>query len=97
MPLAKNLSAYEDIRRHFDRAVQSKIGIRINTPTHGAAVSMRARFYAMRKLEREASVLIYEPEDPRRGSSPYENLSIEVEDNAVLIRHTEPITIEELK
>lgn len=96
MPLAKNLSAYEDIRPHFDRALQSVNGIRINTPTHGAAVSLRARLYALRKLEREDSLDKYEPEDPRRGVSPYENLKIEIEENSVTLRHTEPITVEEL-
>lgn len=96
MPLAKNLSAYEDIRPHFDRALQSIRGIRINTPSHGAAVSLRARFYAMRKLERERSIEIYLPEDPRRGMSPYENLSIEIDDTAVILRPVAPITVEDL-
>lgn len=96
MPLAKNISAYEDIRQHFDRALQATTGIRITKASHGAAVSMRARFYAMRKLERERSLEIYEPGDPRRGASPYENLSIEVEDNAILIRHVAPDLVEDL-
>lgn len=96
MPLAKNINAYEDIRQHFDRALQSQAGIRITTPTHGSAVSMRARFYAMRKLERERSLELYEPGDPRRGVSPYENLSIEIEDNSVVLRHTAPIVVEDL-
>lgn len=96
MPLAKNLSAYEDLRSHFDRALQSVNGIRITTPSHGAAVSMRARFYALRKLEREHSIEIYDPGDERRGRSPYENMSIEVEDNQILIKHVAPILIEDL-
>lgn len=96
MPLAKNLNAYEDIRPHFDRALQSANGIRITTPTHGAAVSLRARFYSMRKLEREQSLQIYDPEDPRRGVSPYENLAITVEDNAVILRHVAPLMVEDL-
>lgn len=96
MPLAKDLSAYEDIRPYFERALESLKGIRINTPSNGDAVSMRSRFYAMRKLERARSLEIFEPGDSRRGISPYENLKIEVVDNQILIRHVAPITVEDL-
>lgn len=96
MPQAKNIAAFEDLRPHFNQALQSPNGIRIRTASKGAAISMRARFYTLRKLEREASVNLYEPEHPLRGLSPYENLSISIEDNSVVIRHTEPITVEEL-
>lgn len=96
MPLAKNLTAYEDLRPHFNRALQSVNGIRITCASYGAAVSMRARFYALRKLEREHSVEVYEPEDARRGLSPWENLAIGIQDNCILITHSEPIVVEEL-
>jgi hypothetical protein len=96
MPQAKNIAAFEDLRPHYNRALQSPNGIRIRCASSGAAVSMRARFYTLRKLEREASVDLFPPEHPLRGLSPYENLSISIEDNCVVIRHTEPIVVEDL-
>jgi hypothetical protein len=96
MPLAKNLSAYEDLRPHFDRALVSPRGIRITVASSGAAVSLRSRLYALRKLEREASIDVYDPGDLRRGTSPYENLAITIEDNAVLITPRAPPKVEDL-
>lgn len=96
MPLAKNLSAYEDLRRHFDRALISPKGIRITVASSGAAVSLRSRFYMLRKLEREASIDLYPPGDERRGASPYENIAISTLDNTVLLTHSTPPKVEDL-
>lgn len=96
MPLSRNITEYEDCREHLDRALVATTGIRINLSTSGGAVHLRQRLYKLRQLEKIRSTEIYEIGDERRNKTPYDNLSIQVVGDSVEIRHTAPITIEDL-
>lgn len=96
MALSKNITEYEDCREHLDRALSSTKGIRITTSAPGVAIHLRQRMYKLRQLEKVRSTEIYEIGDERRNKTPYDNLSITVVDDAVEIRHTAPLLVEDL-
>lgn len=96
MALSKSITEYEDCREHLDRALVSTKGIRITTPAPGVAIHLRQRLYKLRQLEKVRSTEIYEIGDERRNKTPYDNLSITVSADAVEIRHTTPLLVEDL-
>lgn len=96
MALSKNIIEYEDCREHMDRALASANGIRITVRDKGQAIHLRQRMYKLRQLEKIQSTNLYEIGDERRLVTPYDNLVITVNDNAVEIRHGVPAVIEEL-
>jgi hypothetical protein len=96
MALSNNIVEYEDCRDHLDRALASRNGIRITCPSPGKAIHLRQRLYKLRQLEKIESTKLYEVGDPRRNSTPYENLEAVVVGPTLEIRPTEPLIIEEL-
>jgi hypothetical protein len=52
--------------------------------------------YKLRQLEKVRSTEIYEIGDERRNKTPYDNLSITVVEDAVEVRHTAPLLVEDL-
>jgi hypothetical protein len=96
MALSKNIAEYEDCREWLDRALSSANGIRKTLPDNGKAIYTRQRLYKLRQLEKIASIDTYEVGDERRSKTAWDNLTIEVVDNCVEIRHAKPIEVEEL-
>lgn len=98
MPLTNNISDYEAVRVYLDRALESPAGIKITLPSHGQAVHLRQKLYKLRQLETRASVDVFPVGDDRRGASPWDGLSIQVEKGSCELRilHQTPIRIEEL-
>lgn len=96
MALSKNIIEYEDCREQLDRALASEKGIRITVRDKGAAIHLRQRLYKLRQLEKIRSTELFDIGDERRSTTPYDNLVITVNDNAVEIRHGVPAVIEEL-
>ena len=78
MPLATNLSAYEDCFDLFDRAKQSPRGIRVSVLDQGAAYQLRLRLYYSRRLLRDEARTIYAHDDPAYGISAFDALAISI-------------------
>lgn len=96
MPLPTDIRLYDDIRPHLDRAVESRAGIRITCATKGQAINLRQRLQKLRQLEKARSVDLYEQGDDRRAVTPWDNLHMTVKDNALLLEHRQPISVEDL-
>ncbi len=96
MALSNDIRLYDDIRSHLDRALDSSAGIRINCQSRGMAINLRQRLYKLRALEKERSVEVYPPNDLRRATTPWDLLYMTVVDNALIITHRDPVTVEDL-
>lgn len=79
MPANNKPLALESLREALDRALSSPNGVRIRTPTRGKAVHLRQRLYKTRAIDRENSMKVYDPQDLRYGTSPYDALVIVLE------------------
>jgi len=80
-----SLHSYTDCVELFDRALESKAGIRVRMDSGEAATNFRMRMHQARKLHREQNKLTYQPDHPMFGTSPYDayTLRIRAEDNTV--------------
>ncbi len=98
MGLSNSIGSYEDLIPVLDRALASPRGIRIDAKSYGTAVHYRQRLYKLRSLARNQSLDIYPPGDPQRGTSAWDNLSVEVVPGSsfVLIKKRAAVEIEEL-
>ena len=85
MPLSSNIATYEDCRRVMDQALEAERGIRVTLSSKGQAVHFRQRCYKFRTLDRERSHNLYPQGDPRRNTSVYDVLKIDLAENFVLI------------
>jgi hypothetical protein len=98
MGLSNSIGSYEDLVPVLERALEAERGIRIDAKTPGAAIHFRQRLYKLRSLSREQSLDVYAPGDPQRGTSAWDNLSIEITPGSsfILIKKRPPMEIEEL-
>jgi predicted nucleic acid-binding protein len=60
----------------MDRALSNGRGCNVACSSEGEAYSLRQRIYTVRKLDRDASQRIFEPDDPRYGRSVYDALIV---------------------
>lgn len=89
MPLSNSLASYEDIRALLDRALEAEHGIRVTHPTKGAAVHWRQRAYKFRLLDRARSKELYSVTSEAWGTSVYDGLVIDIDDNVNFVRKTD--------
>jgi hypothetical protein len=76
LSLPQRLAAYEDCRRFFERAAESKLGSRAAFKTFGEANIFCLRMQTFRKLEREEMQRIYEAQDPAWGKTEWDHLIV---------------------
>jgi len=65
-------AAYQDCFDFFDRAVESRNGIRFQVPNESVAINQRMRLHMARKIARDESERLYSPDHPSHGISPYD-------------------------
>ena len=68
------LLAYSDMLQVLDRALESTKGLTIRFENHSRAMSFRFRLYSARTADRKQNRLLYEPNNPLWGQSPYDEL-----------------------
>lgn len=71
-----SIASYSDCVDLFERAIQTKIGIRIEVADYGAGKQLSVRLHTYRKYARERSMEQYEPTDPAYGTSGYDSLTV---------------------
>lgn len=96
MPLPKSLAAYPDCQEALDRALDSSKGVKIKPDKSPWRLQLRLRYFITRV--REENKKVYPPEHPMHGASPYDAMSIRVENGSVIIEKVSPenIKVEEL-
>jgi hypothetical protein len=70
----KTLEAFGEVKTLMDRALQEDITV--ECPNPGSAVALRHSIYAARTRDRKQTERIYEEDDPLYGRSPYDKLTI---------------------
>lgn len=70
--------AYNDIENIFIRALEAKTGTQLLVDDYAKAVVLRRRAYKLRALDRAHSIRSRAPEDPMRGLSEYDRLTMEI-------------------
>lgn len=93
MSFSKSPLAFDDVKSYLHQALDAPKGIKITFPTRAAAITFRSRCNHYRKRDRDASKEIYEPGNPRRGTSPYDGLSLMIDDTQVVIIKREMIEL----
>lgn len=85
-------------REALERALASKRGIAMTFLSYKEAFHFRAKCYALRKLDREASKHQFDPGNQAWGRSPYDSLRLSIEENRLLItpNSAAAATVEEL-
>lgn len=96
MPLSNNINVYDDVRQHFDRALEHPRGIALTCETRGRAINLRQRMCKLRSLVKEQNSEIYDVGDPQRSTTPWDLLKLTVEDNRLLIEPFPAPTVEVL-
>lgn len=76
-----------ELRDVLDRALVAPKGIRIRTPSPGQATSLRQRIYNIRRQDHEASQTLYDPGHPSYDASPYDVITVSIEEGTNLILH----------
>lgn len=71
-------AAYTDCFDLFDRALDAPNGIRKRATDDGQALNLRQRLHYARTLKRRESFEVYPPDSPHYGTSPYDNLIVQV-------------------
>ena len=89
MTVPNNLLMYDDVRQPLERALEEPIGLRIELPSRGLAVSFRQRAYKYRKALQRISMQSLAEDDPNYGFTPFDALAITIESNFVIIKHRE--------
>lgn len=80
MTLSESELAYRDCFEVLDNAMEHKLGIRKEFPSTESAKYFQMRCNQARKLNRRKTSRIYsDPNDPRHGTSIYDELRITVE------------------
>lgn len=82
MALPKTTAAYEDCYEYFDRARNSKNGIRIFLKTRAQAYQLSCRLHQARVLERQDSSRVYDRTDPRWGKSENDRFRVALREAA---------------
>lgn len=78
MSLSKSRFAYTDCYEVLDRAMDDPSGIRVRIRDYDAALIFRSRLHYARKLKREDSERLYEPDDPKFGVTIYDTLVVRI-------------------
>ena len=76
MTISTSKSSYADCYDLFDRALESRQGIRTSVPDPGAGYHLRTRLHYARTLSRREAQEIYTEDHPAYGLSPYDPLRI---------------------
>lgn len=76
MSLPTAIGAFVDCLDHYDRALASNRGIRVQFGTYSDARYFAMRMQQARSLHRDESRRIYPKEDPRWGVSEYDGLQV---------------------
>jgi len=64
-----------DCREYMDKALESPKGLKLTCTSAGMAKHQQVRFHRARRLDRQASLKIFEPSDPQYGKSVYDGLA----------------------
>lgn len=92
MPLSSSILAFPDCQRVFERAIDSKKGVRLTFKNERAAKTFAFRCNQFRKLDRKQNEKVYtEPAHTMHGASVYDTISVRVVGTTVLM---EKINIE---
>jgi hypothetical protein len=101
--LTDQIAAYTDCLDIFDRAIEDRVGTRIQFKTFAEAHMFRMRLNHARVLVRRESQRVYERNDPRWGKSEYDILICRIKEDeegfhwVYLERHgTEILVVESL-
>lgn len=78
MPFNTSPLAFDDVREIFDRALNSKRGIRIPCSSRGSAMVLRSRFNYFRKMDRTQNAEVYPPDHPMHKRSAYDRLILRI-------------------
>lgn len=78
MTTSLSRAAYSDCYAYFDKALTTKLGIRIRVKDAGAAKHLRSRLHTARVNSRREAMDIYAEDHPMHGISPYDNLIVRV-------------------
>lgn len=79
--------AFDDLKPHFDRALEAEKGIKIVCDSFAQATILRARFNYYRKLDRQANTKVYEADHPLYGKSLYDKLILRVPKKGTVDSH----------
>lgn len=83
MPFANNVTSYPDCQEHFERALASNKGIRIEFATADEATFQGGRFNAFRVRHRKQNAKIYPADHPMHRASEYDGIMVRVRDRFV--------------
>jgi len=79
--------AFDDCQDLFERALNSKKGIKITCQSHGEAMALRMRLHYYRRKDKEANASIYPREHEMHKASVWDRLVCRVDDNVLRIEH----------
>jgi len=76
MPLSEVVGAYNDCFDYFEKALGDPAGIRVKFNSREEAYTFQIRMNYARTLQRRDSRRLYEPKDPRWGTSEFDHLVV---------------------
>lgn len=79
MPQPKSIAAYSDCEEQFERAITSVHGVAVSLDTPGSATQFIQKMNTYRERLRKQSRGIYPPDDPRYGTSPYDQFKLTID------------------
>lgn len=99
--MSQSIDSYADLLPILDSVVETRVGKRILRISKGSAINMRQRVYQLRLLDRKQNREIYEKGHPQHGTSPYDPISVEINDLGevgwgVDIRYGAPMVVVDL-
>lgn len=74
MAISNSLAIRQGMSVLAQAALDSEKGIKVEVPTRGAAVALRARFHKMRQVDRKFNQKLYPADSPLHGSSVWDSL-----------------------
>jgi len=84
MSMPTSLRAYADCEALFEQATADPKGCRAQFASEASAIHMRTRMHQFRKLDRDYNAGLYPVEDPKHGTSQYDDFECRIfmdEDN----------------
>jgi hypothetical protein len=93
MTMPTSLRAYSDCEALYEQAQADPKGCRAQFATEASAIHMRTRMHQFRKLDRDYNATLHPPDDPRHGTSAYDDYECRIfkdEDGVLWWLYVEP-------
>lgn len=78
MPISSSRGSYLDCYEIFDRAMDTKSGVKVPCKDHDAAMFLRMRLHQARAINRKDNKQVYDPDHPMFNASPYDIFTVQL-------------------